>query len=160
MGMCFCESCRQQAGKSGIHVNEVVRGVRDVLEHFLHGKDNDSVVNKLRQGIAGLAEYESCQAGAVDALGVEQQSRANETIIDVRLAGRLRDAAEMVRDVSESVSARIPEVTFCHYGEMPLNRLAWVKQAVRKRTGNRSKEPDRQGSQVPHFLFLRVSRTP
>jgi hypothetical protein len=43
-----------------------------------------------------------------------------------------RDSAELVRTVSEVVQQGATEVIFDEYGSLPLSRIGWIRQAVRK----------------------------
>lgn len=160
--ICFCESCRQQADRAGLNVTRIAQEVEATLDRLLSSGEAAEDVDGIRAQIDGLAAYEAYQhklllhlrlptpvvataiapapAGTNPATPLTGQilvppgaaAIEPDWLVDVTLDGPLADAADLVRWVSELVTASPRGVTFAHYGAMPRARLAWVKQAIRK----------------------------
>jgi hypothetical protein len=128
---CFCESCRQRADAAGINGSVLERVVQRGLEQlFTSGETEESVV----EFCSKLDEFEAYQKLQNLVIAEHQPG----TVWDYRKEafwylhlGVERDSASLVRAVSSAVT-RGKNVMFTEYGKMPLVRLAWIKQAVRK----------------------------
>jgi hypothetical protein len=57
LSLCFCESCRQEAGKAGVDVEHVARGVADVLNGFLKTETPVDPIEELAGKHDDLAKF-------------------------------------------------------------------------------------------------------